>query len=218
MATSQQIITDLEELSARGPLAVIGYFTALQTLGCIITPPWDFPVPAGIDLRPDQPKAGASRNRGMSKTAQAIMAVFVPEGMSKRDIVKKTGLPAKQVATALPTMQKNGYAYVKNSRWFAGPAPAKSAAGRPAVTAKTTPTTEAGANAPALGEATMQAIRNSAPGMTNADVQKYLADNGTPARPNHIGIALQRHKRAGRLELRDKKWYAPNVEELRQAG
>ncbi len=212
-ATSQQIITDLERLGATPK--IIGYFTALETCG-VVTPP---PVVPVRNPTLDEPKVRASRNTGMSKTAQAITAVFVPEGMNKRDIVKKTNLTPAQVNTALPKMKKNGHAYDKNSRWFAGPAPAKSAAGRPAGTAKTTPAkvTEAGTKI-ALGEATIAAIRNSAPGMTASDIRKYLADNGNIARPNHIGIALQRHKRAGRLELRDKKWYAPNVEELRQAS
>jgi hypothetical protein len=28
-------------------------------------------------------------------------------------------------------------------------------------------------------------------------------------RPNHLGIALQRHRRAGRLENRDQRWHLP---------
>jgi len=28
-------------------------------------------------------------------------------------------------------------------------------------------------------------------------------------RPNHLGIALQRHRRAGRLEYRDQRCYLP---------
>jgi hypothetical protein len=28
-------------------------------------------------------------------------------------------------------------------------------------------------------------------------------------RPNHLGIALQRHRRAGRLESRDSRWFMP---------
>jgi len=32
-------------------------------------------------------------------------------------------------------------------------------------------------------------------------------------RPNHLGIALQRHRRAGRLENRDQRWVLPYSEE-----
>jgi hypothetical protein len=34
---------------------------------------------------------------------------------------------------------------------------------------------------------------------------------GLTARPNHLGSALQRHRRAGRLEYRDHHWYLPPV-------
>ncbi len=215
MATSQQIITDLEGLGA--PPKIIGYFMCLQTVG-YITPPVTEYVGPSLDRISVQPQARAPRNRGMSKAAQGIMAVFVPEGMSKRDIVKKTNLTPAQVNTALPTMQKNGYAYVKNSRWFGGPAPAKSAAGRPPGVTKTTPTAEAGTEAPKLGQLTIKAVASLPPGSTATDIQKYLAANGTKARPNHIGTALARHMRGGRLEKREGKWYMPNVEELRQAS
>jgi hypothetical protein len=30
-------------------------------------------------------------------------------------------------------------------------------------------------------------------------------------RPNHLGAALQRHRRAGRLENRDQRWYLPSA-------
>jgi hypothetical protein len=33
--------------------------------------------------------------------------------------------------------------------------------------------------------------------------------DGMTVRPNHLGIALQRHRRAGRLENRDQRWYLP---------
>ncbi len=213
-ATSQQIMTDLEGLSARGPLAVIGYVTALQTMGYITTP-------SAIlvhDPMLNEPKARAPRNKGMSKTAQAITAVFVAEGMSKRDIVKKTNLTPAQVSTALPTMMKNGYAYIKNSRWFAGPAPAKSAAGRPPGTAKTTPTSTKNTDI-SLSDATLKAVQANRDGITANNVLDYISrEFGMTVRSNHLGIALQRHRRAGRLETRDDKWYMPTVEELRQAG
>ncbi len=208
---------DLERLGATPK--IIGYFVCLQTTGYVITPPSEHLASKFIDLGSlDAPKARATRNRGMSKTAQAITAVFVPEGMSKRDIVKKTNLTTAQVNTALPTMKKNGYAYDKNSRWFPGPAPAKSAAGRPPGATKTTPTAEAGTKPPTLGQLTITAVAVLPPGSTAADIQKYLAGNGNKARPNHIGTALARHMRGGRLEKREGKWYLPNVEELRQAG
>jgi hypothetical protein len=47
-------------------------------------------------------------------------------------------------------------------------------------------------------------------GATANDVLGYLArEFGMTVRPNHLGIALQRHRRAGRLENRDQRWYLP---------
>jgi len=45
----------------------------------------------------------------------------------------------------------------------------------------------------------------------------YLSrEFGMSVRPNHLGIALQRHRRAGRLENRDQRWYTPQSGERRQ--
>jgi len=39
-------------------------------------------------------------------------------------------------------------------------------------------------------------------------VRKFLADQfGMQVRANHLGMALQRHRRAGRLEQRELLWY-----------
>jgi hypothetical protein len=38
----------------------------------------------------------------------------------------------------------------------------------------------------------------------------YLSrELGMTVRANHLGIALQRHRRAGRLDSRDSRWYLP---------
>jgi hypothetical protein len=37
-------------------------------------------------------------------------------------------------------------------------------------------------------------------------------------RPNHLGIALQRHRRDGRLENRDQRWYLPPSAQSDQSG
>lgn len=61
----------------------------------------------------------------------------------------------------------------------------------------------------ALGEATLGAVHEE--GATAADVMTYLAELGMSVRPNHLGIALQRHRRASRLENRDERWFLPRV-------
>jgi sirohydrochlorin ferrochelatase len=61
-----------------------------------------------------------------------------------------------------------------------------------------------------LGDATLRAIETRGNGGISAeDIQSYLASElGMQVRPNHLGMALQRHRRAGRLEQRDALWFS----------
>jgi hypothetical protein len=62
-----------------------------------------------------------------------------------------------------------------------------------------------------LSDATLKAVGAYATGATAAEVLTYLSrEFGMAVRPNHLGIALQRHRRAGRLESRDSRWYLPH--------
>jgi hypothetical protein len=62
-----------------------------------------------------------------------------------------------------------------------------------------------------LSDATLKAIEAHGAGATAAEVLTYLSrEFGMAVRPNHLGIALQRHRRAGRLESRDSRWYVPH--------
>jgi hypothetical protein len=62
-----------------------------------------------------------------------------------------------------------------------------------------------------LGDATLRAVEAHGPGASAADLRKFLAEElGMAVRPNHLGMALQRHRRAGRLEQRDLLWYPPH--------
>src|SRR6185437_335477 len=61
-----------------------------------------------------------------------------------------------------------------------------------------------------LSDATLQAVQAHGQGATANDVMNYLSrEFSMSVRPNHLGIALQRHRRAGRLENRDQRWYLP---------
>ena len=63
-----------------------------------------------------------------------------------------------------------------------------------------------------LGDATLKAVQAHAKGISADDVRKYLSRKfGLTVRPNHLGSALQRHRRAGRLENRDQRWYLPSL-------
>ena len=63
---------------------------------------------------------------------------------------------------------------------------------------------------PSLGEAALMAVQAHAQGASAQEVLKYLSRKfGLTVRPNHLGSALQHHRRAGRLENRDQRWYVP---------
>jgi len=79
----------------------------------------------------------------------------------------------------------------------------------PAVVKK--PDLQARRQAPAgsLGEVTLKAVKAHAKGASADDLRKYLSRKfGLTVRPNHLGNALSRHRRAGRLENRDERWFA----------
>ena len=89
--------------------------------------------------------------------------------------------------------------------------------GRPARTAPApaAPRARARAAQPAqtvsLSDATLRAVQAHGEGATPSEVLSYLArEFGMTVRPNHLGIALQRHRRAGRLETRDSRWFIPH--------
>ena len=61
-----------------------------------------------------------------------------------------------------------------------------------------------------LSDATLRAVQAYPDGATANEVLGYLSrEFGMAVRPNHLGIALQRHRRAGRLETRDSRWFMP---------
>jgi len=61
-----------------------------------------------------------------------------------------------------------------------------------------------------LSDATLRAVQAHPEGATASEVLGYLSrEFGMAVRPNHLGIALQRHRRAGRLESRDSRWFMP---------
>jgi len=62
-----------------------------------------------------------------------------------------------------------------------------------------------------LSDASLKAVQAHRKGATSNDLLSYLSRRfGMTVRPNHLGIALQRHRRAGRLENRDQRWYLPS--------
>ncbi len=63
-----------------------------------------------------------------------------------------------------------------------------------------------------LGDATLRAVQAHGEGATAQEVLDYLSrEFGMTVRPNHLGIALQRHRRSGHLESRNQRWYSPSA-------
>jgi hypothetical protein len=88
--------------------------------------------------------------------------------------------------------------------------------GRPAARPAPAPAPQRGraraqpASTISLSDATLRAVQAYADGATSNEVLGYLSrEFGMAVRPNHLGIALQRHRRAGRLETRDSRWFMP---------
>jgi transposase len=61
-----------------------------------------------------------------------------------------------------------------------------------------------------LSDAILKAVQAHKEGATASEVLNYLSrEFGMTVRPNHLGMALQRHRRAGRLDNRDQRWHLP---------
>ena len=59
-----------------------------------------------------------------------------------------------------------------------------------------------------VSDASLKAVRAHRKGASADDVLDYLTHKlRMTVRPNHLGMALHRHRRAGRLEYRDQRWY-----------
>ena len=62
----------------------------------------------------------------------------------------------------------------------------------------------------AVRDAVLKAVEARPQGATASEILAYVSQEfGLKVRPNHLGMALQRHRRAGRLELQDQRWYLP---------
>src|SRR5262249_55728347 len=61
---------------------------------------------------------------------------------------------------------------------------------------------------PAGGKRTSPTLGDQVLALANGKTQQEIAAACKGARPNHVGMALARHKRAGRIEEGDGKLYA----------
>jgi hypothetical protein len=58
------------------------------------------------------------------------------------------------------------------------------------------------------GKRTSPTLSDQVLALANGKTQQEIAAACKGARPNHVGVVITRHKRAGRIELRDGKLYA----------
>lgn len=69
-----------------------------------------------------------------------------------------------------------------------------------------------------LGDATLQAMAALGNNVSAEQVLEYLGrELSMQVRPNHLGMALARHRRAGRLQEDDGKWSVPQAQAEAQA-
>jgi hypothetical protein len=84
------------------------------------------------------------------------------------------------------------------------------AAARPRQRPRTT------AAKPAGGKRTSPTLGDQVLALANGKTQQEIAAACKGARPNHVGVVIARHKRAGRIEQRDGKLYATQSTETAQ--
>jgi uncharacterized protein YkwD len=84
------------------------------------------------------------------------------------------------------------------------------AAARPGRRPRTTAATPAG------GKRTSPTLGDQVLALANGKTQQEIAAACKGARPNHVGVVIARHKRAGRIEQRDGKLYAIQSTETAQ--
>src|SRR5215467_6506103 len=69
-----------------------------------------------------------------------------------------------------------------------------------------------------LSDASLKAVQAHSEGASAGEVLNYLTRQfGMTVRPNHLGMALQRHRRAGRLENRGQRWHLPRTAKSKRA-
>src|ERR1700704_1046280 len=72
------------------------------------------------------------------------------------------------------------------------------------------------AEEPAGGKRTSSTLSDQVLALANGKTQQEIAAACKGARPNHVGAAIARYKRAGRIEERDGKLYATQPTEMVQ--
>jgi hypothetical protein len=101
------------------------------------------------------------------------------------------------------------------ARYSKGTGPRRSASGKaPATPTKATAPAQSrgrsrtSAGRPARGKRGSSSLGDQVLALATGKTQQEITAACKGARPNHVGVAIARHKRAGRIEERDGKLYA----------
>lgn len=161
--------------------------------------------------------------RGPNKVTQAIFSCIAADttgkGMTATMIAKETSFPQETITKRLASLTKSKKLSQAGSRFSIA-----QQASTPARVPETTTPTQAkpggvrtraaskkisGTGGISLSDATLQAV-STLRGPTANEVSDFLKKEfGMTVRPNHLGIALQRHKRGARIVDQDSRWYMP---------
>jgi hypothetical protein len=87
-------------------------------------------------------------------------------------------------------------------------APAKTTAAKGAAPARSGGRQRTNAAKPAGGNRSSPSLNDHVLALATGKTQREIAAACKGVRPNHVGAAISRHKRAGRIEERDGKLYA----------
>jgi hypothetical protein len=109
------------------------------------------------------------------------------------------------------------------ARYSKGTGPRKTASANTPTTSTKAPAAapsrerrRTGALKPAGGKRGSLSLNDQVLALANGKTQQEITAACKGARPNHVGMALARHKRAGRIEERDGKLYATQSTETTQ--
>jgi hypothetical protein len=138
-------------------------------------------------------------------TAMAQEKVRISERLERLDAEReKLSVQLNELEIAERVLARFGRKAVRTER----PSRTQSAASAPAAGGKRS--ARGGQQKPgvSLSDATLKAVQAHNEGATASEVLNYISRKfGMSVRPNHLGMALQRHRRAGRLDNRNERWH-----------
>lgn len=166
-----------------------------------------------------KPRAARGPNKLTAAITSCIAADTTGEGMNATMVAKATGFAQDAITKRLASLTKTKQLSQVGSRFKIA-----QQASTPTSAPETTTPTQAkpggtrtraaskkisGTGGISLSDATLQAV-STLRGATANEVSDFLKKEfGMTVRPNHLGIALQRHKRAARIADQDSRWYMP---------